>query len=137
MNIQFTTPHQYLFYHQNVKHLFLLWKKERKRELYVVQEEGSTLYLRYAGETYVDTVLHEIEPIFFQRIISEKGPQAVILGATFSYENKLIGMYYFPPASDEELYFFEIRDETIVEIDDKHYEDVVHAFKEEYKEYII
>lgn len=131
MNIQFNTPHQYLFYHQNVKHLLLLWKKEHKRELYIAEEDGPTLSLRYPGETYVDKVLDEIEPIFFQQIISEKGPLAVILGATFSYENKLIAMYYTPPISEGMFCFFQIKDEKPVEIAEAEYEAVVHQFEEE------
>lgn len=136
MNIQFATSHQYLFYHQNVKHLLLLWKKERKRELYIVEEKENTLHLRYPGETYVDTILHEIEPLFFQQLLTEEGPLAVILGATFSYHDKLIGMYYTPPLSAEDFYFFEIQGDAIVEIEDAEYECVVQAFKECFGEYI-
>ena len=137
MNIQFNTPHQYLFYHQNVKHLFLLWKKEKKRELYIVEEEDSSLLLRYPGETYVDTILHEIEPVFFQQLVSEKGPLSVVLGATFPYNQLLIGMYYIPPHPKEDLYFFEIREDGIVEIADEEYGKIVQAFVEGFQEYVL
>ena len=136
MDIRFNTPHQYLFYHQNVKHLFLLWKKEKKRELYIVEDDQGHILLRYPGETYVDTVLHEIEPIFFQHLVNEEGPLAVILGATFSYKQIVIGMYYTPPHPNEDLYFFQIEEERIREIEDSEYENVVHEFMTKFKDYI-
>ncbi|MBA4496253.1 hypothetical protein ACFO25_19770 [Paenactinomyces guangxiensis] len=136
MQIRFQTPYQYLFIHQNVKHLLLLWKKERKRELYIIEEENDgTLLLRFPGETYAEMVLQEIEPIFFQRLETEEGLFPAILGATFTFEEKLIGMYYHRDHPTEELYFFEIQGETLTEISDQKYEAVVHAFMNEFPEY--
>lgn len=137
MQIRFQTPHQYLFIHQNVKHLLLLWKKERKRELYIVEEEGTdTVFLRFPGETYVEMVLQEIEPIFFQRLETETGPFPAILGATFPYQERLIAMYYHRDNPAEELYFFEIQGEKLIEIKEEEYQKVVQTFMDEFPEYM-
>jgi hypothetical protein len=135
LRIRFQTPYQYLFVHCNVKHLLLLWRKERKRELYVVEEEGDELLLRYPGETYAERVLDEIEPVFFQRLETDNGPFLAILGATFLYGERTMGMYYHPDRPNEEIYFFEIREGRIHEIDDHEYENVVKAFMSEFPEY--
>ena len=71
MHIRFQTPHQYFFIYENVKHLLLLWSKEQHRELYIVEEEGDVLNLRYPGETYRELVLEQLEDIFFQRLETE------------------------------------------------------------------
>ncbi|SFJ22474.1 hypothetical protein [Thermoflavimicrobium dichotomicum] len=136
MEIRFQTPYQYLFIHQNVKHLLLLWKKERKKEIYVVHEENNTLYLRYPGETYTEIVLDQISPIFFQQLETEEGAFQAVLGATFEYRGKLIGMYYPQENPTEQLYFFEIREDKILEIPDEEYESVVQTFIREFPEYI-
>ncbi|TCS93155.1 hypothetical protein [Hazenella coriacea] len=135
MNIQFQTPHQYLFIHQNVKHLLLLWKKERKRDLYLVEEENDQYNLSYPGETYVETVLEQIEPILLQHLETEEETFTAILGATFHYQDKLIALYYHPTFPDEQLYFFEIQGETLIDLSDEEFPLVLHTFATEFPEY--
>ena len=66
MNIQFKTPHQYVFIHENVKHLLLIWSKEAKKQLFIVEEKEGELHLLYPGETYEELVLDQVEDIFFR-----------------------------------------------------------------------
>lgn len=133
MNIRFQTPHQYLFLHRNVKHLLLLWKKEHKRELYIVEDESTeSLTLRFPGETYVEMVLNEIKPIFFQRLQTEAETFLAPLGATFEYGPKLIAVYLHPERPQTDLYFFEVEDEQIKEIAEEEYPLIVQSFMQEY-----
>jgi hypothetical protein len=135
LNIRFQTPHQYVFIHQNVKHLLVLWKKERKRDLYIIEEEGDEMLIRFPGQTYVETVLDEIEPIFFQHLQTDAGPFLAILGATFMHEERMMAMYYHPDRSEEELYFFAVKDGGIEEIPEEEYEQVVRTFMNEFPEF--
>ncbi|MFC7441699.1 hypothetical protein [Laceyella putida] len=133
MNIRFQTPHQYLFIHRHVKHLLLLWKKEHKRNLYIVEDESTeALTLRFPGDTYAEMVLQEIEPIFFQRLETDEETFLATLGATFEYGKRLMAMYVHPERPQTDLYFFEVRDEQIKEIADEEYPLVVQAFMLEY-----
>lgn len=137
LKLRFHTPHQYVFYHHHIKHLLLLWEKEQKKELYLIKEEANEeMLLQYPGETYTEMVLQELEPIFFQTLETEEEQFPAILGATFFYQKRLIGMYYHQHRPTEEPpYFFEIRDEQIVEIADKEYQDVAKTFLKEFPEY--
>lgn len=141
VQIQFQTPHQYFFIHENIKHLLLLWSKEQHRELYVVEEQDDVLTLRYPGETYRELVLEQLEDIFFQRLETEDDHFRAALAATFTYKNRLYGAYY--PAEHEEsnpidqLFFFEIRDNQIVDISNQDYEAVANTFFEMFPEYIV
>lgn len=136
MNIRFQTRDQYLFIHRNVKHLLLLWEKEHRKHLYLITEEdGENLTLLDPGETYQEHVFDEILPVFFQALDTEKGPLATILGATFVYQERLVGMYYNPYQPAEDLFFFYIYDQQIQEISDEDYEQVVQAFTQEFPDY--
>lgn len=138
LNFRFTTPHQYLFIHHHIKHLLLLWEKERRKEIYIVKEESpDELLLHYPGETYMEMVLHELEPVFFQTLATDTAQFEAVLGATFVYQKKLIGMYYRKDRlQDASPYFFEIADEQLREIPDEEYETVVNMFSQEFPEYI-
>jgi hypothetical protein len=136
VEIRFQTPYQFLFIHQNVKHLLLLWKKENTKQLYIVEEENTSLVLRYPGETYVEMILDQVEPVFFQELETEEATFSVALGATFSFQDKLIGMYYAPDNPSEQLYFFEIQEDKIVEISDEDYPVIVQHFIKEFPDYI-
>jgi hypothetical protein len=136
LQIQFATPHQYLLLHRNVKHLLLLWKKERKRQLYIVTEEKETMLLQYPGETYVDMMLQEIEPLLFQTLETEKGPFPALLGATFAVNERNYAMYYHKDHPTSEVYFFEIGEEKLLEIPAEDYEQIVRLFATQFPEYI-
>jgi hypothetical protein len=140
VHIRFQTPHQYFFIYENVKHLLLLWSKEQHRELYIVEEEGDVLNLRYPGETYRELVLEQLEDIFFQRLETEDDQFRAALAASFSHRDRLYGAYYPIRQGEagpvEQLYFFEIRGQKIVEIPDDEYEDVAQTFFETFPEYI-
>lgn len=136
MNIRFQTPYQYVFIHHGIKHLLLLWKKERKREIYVIEEEkDEEMTLRYPGETYTDMILQELEPLFFQRLEVDGKTFLAILGATFTYQKRTMVMYYDPDHPAESLFFFEYSGEEIIEIDEHEYKQVVQAFMQEFPEY--
>ncbi|MBD1371457.1 hypothetical protein IC620_03695 [Hazenella sp. IB182357] len=136
MQIQFQTPHQYVFIHNDVKHLYLLWKKEQTRELYIVESENESMTLRHPGESYIDYVLLEIEPIFFRHLEMDGVVFSAILGATFSYQNRLMAMYYDADKSGDTPIFFEIKDDEIFDISEEDYPLVVQTFKEAFPEYI-
>lgn len=122
--------------HRNVKHLLLLWKKEHKRDLYIIdEEEEDTLVLRFPGETYVEMVLQEIEPLLFQQLETESESFLAILLATFEYEDRLMALYAHPNRPQEECYFFEVKNEAICEIADNEYERVVQFFMTEYPQF--
>lgn len=141
MQIRFKTPHQYFFIHEGIKHLLLLWSKEQHRELYVVEERDHVIHLQYPGETYRDLLLDQLQDIFFQRLEIENTQFRTALAATFYYSNRLIGAYYPSEQSEskpiEQLYFFEIREQNIVEIPDDDYEAVARTFFENFPEYIV
>lgn len=137
MQIRFQTPKQYLFYHQNVKHLLLIWAKEHTKQLFIVEDEkDQTLSLSYPGETYAEMVLDQVSPIFFQELQTETETFTAILGATFSFREKLIGMYYHPEQPTTSVYFFHIKGERIVEIPEEEYADVIDTFCREFPEYV-
>lgn len=138
VNIQFQTPHQYVFFHHHIKHLLLIWEKERKKEIYLVQDEtDDQMILQYPGETYMEMVLQELEPVFFQTLATETEEFPAILGATFMYQKRLIGMYYHQYRPTEEPpYFFEITNEQIQEIPEEDYESIAQTFMQKYPDYI-
>ncbi|SMO53299.1 hypothetical protein [Melghirimyces algeriensis] len=136
MNIRFSTPHQYVFIHENVKHLLLIWSKERKKQLYIVEDEGEAMILTEPGDTYAETVLAQVEPFFFCQLEAEEEIFSVVLGATFVFHNKLVGMYYRREQPDGNPYFFYLEDGDLNDIPDQEYEDVVRTFLKEYPEYI-
>ncbi len=136
MNIRFQTSYQYVFIHEGIKHLLLLWQKEHKRDLYIVEEENDgEMALRFPGETYIEMVLKDIEPVFFQRLESGERAFLAILGATFSYQDRIMLMYYDPEFPTEAIYFFERSDDGIAEIEEAEYEQVVQTFIHEFPEY--
>lgn len=136
MNIRFQTKDQYLFVHRNVKHLLLVWEKDHRKQLYIVEEEDSTtLTLRDPGETYSEQILDELEPVFFQQLETEIGPIATLLGATFPFRNRLIGMYYNPYRPTEDVYFLELLDREVIDLSDEDYPLVVSTFQKEFPEY--
>lgn len=141
MHIRFQTPHQYFFIHEGIKHLLLLWSKEQHRELYVVEEQDDVMNLQYPGETYRDLLLDQLQDIFFQRLEVEDDSFRTALAATFHYKNRLIGAYYPSEQTEsqpiEQLYFFEIREQNIVEIPDDDYEQVAQTFFDTFPEYIV
>lgn len=138
MKIRFATPHQYIFVHHHVKHVLLLWDKEKRKEIYVVDDESAEeLVLRYPGETYTERVLQELEAVFFQTLATETEQFAAVLGVTFLYHNRLIGMYYHREQPETQPpYFFEIADEALLEISDQDYPAVVQAFQAAFPEYV-
>lgn len=136
MHVRFQTPHQYVFIHENVKHLLLVWSKESKKQLFVAEEEGDTLLLRYPGETYTETVLEQVEPVFFLDLEVEGERVEAILGATFYHQNRLIGMYYDKNHPSGPPYFFEIENGSPSDIPDEEYPDVVQTFAKEFPEYV-
>lgn len=133
MNVRFQTPHQYIFIHESVKHLLLIWSKESKKQLFVAEEEGDALTLRYPGETYTETVLEQVEPVFFLEL--EGGVEA-ILGATFHHRGRLIGMYYDKKQPAGPPYFFDIENGFPAEIPDEEYQDVANTFAKEFPDYL-
>ncbi|WP_124727566.1 hypothetical protein [Staphylospora marina] len=135
MHIRFDTPHQYVLIHRNVKHLLVMWKKEHKRDLYIVEDEGENMLISYPGQTYTETVLDEIEPLLFQQLEGEEGTFPVILGATFTHEERLMAMYYRPERPQEDIYFFAVEDGRIREIPESEYEAVICTFISEFPEF--
>jgi hypothetical protein len=112
-----------------------MWKKEHKRELYIVEDEGENMLISYPGQTYAETVLDEIEPLLFQQLVGEEGTFPAILGATFTHEDRLMAMYYRPERPQEDIYFFAVEDGRIREIPDPEYEAVIHSFIREFPEF--
>ncbi|OYD09461.1 hypothetical protein [Paludifilum halophilum] len=136
MNVRFQTPHQYVFVHENVKHLLLVWSKEAKKQLFLAEEEGDSLHLKYPGETYAEMVLDQVEPVFFRQLEVEDTTISVVLGATFHYQGRLIGMYYNREQPDRDLYFFALEGDRLEDIPDEEYEGAARTFLEEFPEYI-
>lgn len=141
MQIRFQTPHQYFFIHEDIKHLLVLWSKEQHRELYVVEEHDDALNLRYPGETYAALVLDQLGDVFFQRLETEQEQFRAALASTFYYEKRLIGAYYRADQEEsdaiDEIYFFEIRDQQLLDISDEEYEPIAQQFFEKFPEYIV
>ncbi|MDR6224173.1 hypothetical protein [Desmospora profundinema] len=136
MHVQFRTPHQYVFIHENVKHLLLVWPKEAKKQLFVAEERNHTLDLLYPGETYEEMVLDQVEPVFFRQLETDDGLFPVVLGATFHHRGALMGMYYNRDHRGDSPYFFALEDGELADIPDEEYEAVALAFLEEFPEYI-
>lgn len=138
MHIQFQTPYQFLFIHQNVKHLLVIWEKEHKKEIYIVDQESSEhLLLQYPGEAYREHVLDEVEAIFFPQIQLEDKEIPVILAATFQRNDHLYAVYYPKDRIRDELYFLQVKeqDQQLVEIPEDEYLSIVEYFQELYPEY--
>lgn len=137
MNIHFSTPHQYVFIHENIKHLLLVWPKEAKKQLFIAEEEGETLTLTHPGETYQETIWNQLEPVFFRQLETEDGTFPVVLGATFDFHGQRIGMYYHREAASSPPFFFLLTDKELQDIPDEEYEEVVRTFLQEFPEYIV
>lgn len=137
MAIQFNTPQQYLFIHERVKHLLILWKQEQITEIYIVEEEnGNDLLLRHPGRLYVERLIQQLDPIFFLTIDTGSSTVPLALGATFYHNKKLIG-YYVPSDPSlkwETVYFFEISDQRVINIPDQELSQVIHSFRNEFPE---
>lgn len=136
MRVQFQTPHQYVFVHENVKHLLLVWNKDAKKQLFIAEERNDTLELLYPGETYEEMVLDQVEPLFFRQLETDDGIIPVVLGATFHHGDALMGMYYNREGSDDTPYFFALVDGELADIPDDEYEAVALTFLETFPEYI-
>jgi hypothetical protein len=134
MYIKFATHHQYLFSHHQIQHALIIWDKESRQDIYLVDTETpDTLTLRYPGETYRERLLDELESYFFQVLLTEDDNEiAVILGATFDYQHQLVGMYYSKTESDNTPYFFYLQDGQLLDISDKDYSAVIEQFRLSY-----
>lgn len=136
MNIRFQTPYQFLFLHRDVKHLLVIWEKERKKEIFLVDhEEQNQLTIRYPGESYQAHILDEIEEIFLPKLECDGEIIPVILAATFEWNQRLYAVYYPKDKITEELYFFEIIDGQLQEISDEKYEQVISYYQKTYSDY--
>jgi cyclophilin family peptidyl-prolyl cis-trans isomerase len=131
LNIQFCTEHQYIFSHHHIQHVLLIWDKESRREIYIVETETpDTLSLRYPGETYRERILDELEPYFFQVLLSEDQREIpVILGATFDFQNQTVGMYYTKKNMGSTPYFFFLKDDQLIDIPEESYGQVIQQFR--------
>ncbi len=138
MNIQFTTPHQYVFFHQHVQHLLLVWEKESRQEIYIIETETpETLTLRYPGETYRELILDELQPYFFQVLLTEDVEEIpVVLGATFTFGSKLAGMYYPKEQTTLTPYFFFLHNGELADISESDYRSVARQFQAEFPSYL-
>ena len=107
MHIKFATKHQYIFSHFHNLHALVIWDKETRKDIYLAETETpDTLTLRYPGETYRERLLDEWEPYFFQVLLAENNIEIpVILGATFDFQKKTVGMYY-QKTNSKNIYFF-------------------------------
>ncbi|SFS54285.1 hypothetical protein [Marininema halotolerans] len=135
MNLRFSTPHQYVFIHEHIKHLFLLWPKENKRQLYIAEEKDQSLYLTHPGETYEEMVLAQVEPYFFRRLETDGITLSTVLGATLAIKGRLYGLYY----DNEGIhgpFFFELTADELKDIPEMDYESIALTFLEEFPEYI-
>jgi hypothetical protein len=134
LHIKFATDHQYVFSHHQIQHALIIWDKESRKDIYLVETETpDTLILRYPGETYRERLLDELEPYFFQVLLSEDQLEIpVILGATFAFQKKLVGMYYSKSGSRENLYFFYLLDGELVDITEEVYPEVIEHFRSNY-----
>lgn len=131
MNIKFSTKHQYLFSHHQIQHALIIWDKESRQDIYLAETETpDTITLRYPGETYRERLLDELEPYFFQVLLTDIDNEiAVILGATFDFQDQLVGMYYSKNETDHTSYFFYLQDGQLSDIADEDYTDVIQQFR--------
>lgn len=131
MNIKFSTKHQYLFSHHQVQHALIIWDKESRQDIYLAETETpDTLTLCYPGETYRERLLDELEPYFFQVLLTENDNEiAVVLGATFDFKDQLVGMYYSKDEDDHTPYFFYLQDKQLSDIADEDYTEVIQQFR--------
>lgn len=133
---QFQTPYQFLFLHHHVQHLLVIWEKEQKKEIYIVdQVNPDRIELLHPGESYQEQVLDEVGEFFFSQLELEGELISVLLAATFEWKEKQYAAFYQKEKLQEELYFLEIRDRVLSEIPDEIYEEVVSSFQEDYPEY--
>ncbi|WP_044642665.1 hypothetical protein [Risungbinella massiliensis] len=133
---QFQTPYQFLFLHHNVQHLLVVWEKEQKKEIYLVDQiSPDRMELLHPGESYQEQVLDEVGEFFFSQLELQKERISVILAATFEWKKKLYATFYQKEKLQEELYFFEIQDRALTEIPDEIYEEVVIFFQKHHQEY--
>ncbi|SHF31554.1 hypothetical protein SAMN05444392_1153 [Seinonella peptonophila] len=136
MNIHFSSPHQYLFFHYHIKHLLVIWKKELRKDIYIVQDDNEeSITVKYPGETYRERVLQEIEAVFFQTLEMDQELFQVHLVATFPYQNQLIGIYQDAKDSQKQPFLFAIVDEELQELTDQEYEQAWHIALQEFPEY--
>ncbi|MCS1351315.1 hypothetical protein [Mechercharimyces sp. CAU 1602] len=137
MNIRFGTSHQYVFIHENVKHLLLIWEKETKKQLFIVIEEDhdGDLTLTHPGQLYEEMVLDDLDSLFFQTLITTDKAIQAVLGATFHFEGHLVGMYYERNVDHPTISFFYIEDGVLIDIPEHEYEPVAQAFLNKFPEY--
>ena len=131
---QFQTQHQYMFIHNRTKHLLLIWEQEQTTEIYLVEEQEENPILHYPGQTYQQEILQLLDPVFFLNVDTGSETLTTVLGATFPYQNKLIG-YYVPqdPEKDWDLvYFFDITNGKVRNIPDREFDTVVNTFRREF-----
>ncbi|MCH5586223.1 hypothetical protein MK805_14875 [Shimazuella sp. AN120528] len=130
LHIKFATSHQYLFSHHQVQHALIIWDKESRKDIYLVDTETpDTLTLRYPGETYRERLLDELEPYFFQVLLTEDDSEiAVILGATFDFQDQLVGMYY-SKTEKHTPYFFYLQNGQLLDILEIDYTAVIEQFR--------
>ncbi|WP_028776187.1 hypothetical protein [Shimazuella kribbensis] len=131
MNVHFATEHQYIFSHHHIQHVLLIWDKETRKDIYIVETETpDTLTLRYPGETYRERILDELEPYFFQVLLSEDQKEIpVILGATFAFHDQTVGMYYTKKEINSIPYFFFLRESELMDIPEQSYGQVIQQFR--------
>lgn len=131
LNIKFSTEHQYLFSHHQVQHALIIWDKESRQDIYLADTKTpDTITLHYPGETYRERLLDELEPYFFQVLLTENDNEIpVILGATFDFQDQLVGMYYSKMKTDNMSYFFYLQNGKLSDIADQDYTNVIQQFR--------
>jgi hypothetical protein len=132
MNIRFSTPHQYLFSHEQISHVLILWEKESRTDIYLIDAETpDTLTLRYPGETYRERLWDELCPYFFQVLLDENEQEIpVVLRATFHYKEHFVGMYL--AKTDATPYFFYLHHGELADIAEEDYAFVIEQFRATY-----
>lgn len=76
--------------------------------------------------------MDELEPYFFQTLLTEDHTEiAVILGATFDFQDQLVAMYY-SKKDDQSVYFFYLQDGQLADIAEKDYPAVIEQFRMNY-----
>jgi hypothetical protein len=131
LNIKFDTHHQYLFFHHQIQHALIIWDKESRKDIYLAETETpDTITLRYPGETYRERLLDELEPYFFQVLLTDDDTEiAVILGATFDFQDRLAGVYYSKKETNQTPYFFYLNDGQLIDIPDTDYSAIIDQFR--------
>jgi hypothetical protein len=129
MNIRFSTSHQYLFSHEQISHVLVLWDKEARIDIYLIDTETpDSLTLRYPGETYRERLWDELGPYFFQVLLDENEQEIpVVLRATFHYKDQLVGM--FLAKDDLTPYFFYLHHGKLADIAEEEYSFVIEQFR--------